>query len=785
MKLLEKNMAVLWALAPETARWINRSSPDPEWEFISSDEHGDNLILPGPGEGGCLLYEPDQSDDNNLKPLGRPSAPTTVLVGLGLGKRLAGLLNRAQPGKRFLVVEENPALVKAALERNDFSSRLASGAVIFIPALGQALEKFGASMLKAVYSGESFLLVDEGCRRFFSEQFKQTVESWERSAGMLDIKARALSLGAAKQAANEMINLPLSLLSPDISNLKGALAGTPALVTSAGPSLEGALPLLARASGRTAVIAAAPVLRVLKAHGILPDLIGILDYGTSNYDVLLDAFASNVLLAFLEGTFPQVIKDYQGELISVLHDQGSTFAWLGPHLGRRDPRPSGTNVGSFCLNLAIYLGADPIILVGQDLSFPEPASHSEGVVGRKRMRAATGDPQVIMLPSVTGGLVGSNLTLASFLEEFNETIKKHAGLVINTSPGGARIAGTREMSLEEALEKYVGDGAYGKPVLKDFLKPTGVDYSAVTELIKKHAGELAAIARLAGQAEELARHASEVAPRVGSPSDDKWQKLVQAQMKATAGVEGYIKSFPPLKNYLAGMSLNAQAPVKDKDWRKNAVEFFKARAEKTSAYKQGAAALAKALNQSGPGLAGGLYAIEIEGKNDPLVPELMDAAGKFKSLGRMGRALALYQKALELDPQNPDAAVAATETALSLERLDLARDIIDVFQADEKDKGRIGLVDQKIETLHKAWLEKAGERLEQGDLVTAVLLAEKKLNFRPDDPEALELFGDCRGMLEKRLNQARLRDRDYYRRKQSEQAGSAPGPASGADDKGC
>ncbi|MFH1140041.1 MAG: 6-hydroxymethylpterin diphosphokinase MptE-like protein [Pseudomonadota bacterium] len=770
MKTLEKNMAVLWAVAPETARWINRSCPGPSWEFICRDGQHDNLVLPASSGEKSFLHDPDEPEDAERIRAGdwaaRLKTKTGLVVGVGLGRRLAALAAAVPPDVRLLAVEENPALVKAALERRDFSTRLATGKLIFIPGSGPALGKFGASMMKSIQAGESTLLVDENCRRFFSASFSQTVLDWERSAGIIAIKTQAAAQGAAMLATNEMVNLPLSLLSPDISRLKNILAGTPALVVSAGPSLENALPRLGRAAEKAAVIAAAPVLRSLLAHGLSPHLVGILDYGTSNHEVLLDVFASDVPLAFLEGTFPQVQRDYQGELVSVLHDRGSTFAWLGPHLGDRDPRPSGTNVGSFCLHLAVYLGADPIILVGQDLSFPDPASHSEGVVGRKRLKISANDPHAIMLPSTAGGLVPSNLTLASFLEEFTLIIKNAGRRVINTSPGGARIPGTLEMPLEEALEQ-AGNASDRRERLAAALKPGRWDFPTLSALVAKQARDLEAIAGLAAQAGRLAVQAVDLAARVPSPRDQAWQTLVQAQMACGAKAEAHLKTFPPLRNYLAGQG-PAPPPVPGRDWRRDAREFFQGRAARAEALHKGARTLSETLTRSGRELSAGWEARAIEDREERGVDELCSAAQAFVSLGRMRKALALFREALARDPGREEIAVAAAGAALALERLDLARDIIDALPPETRNNPQPALVGKKIETLARTWLCRAEEKLALGDMTTAILLTRKVLDFAPDDPPALAVRDKCEKLRRERLSLAAARDREYYRRKQQE-----------------
>jgi len=71
--------------------------------------------------------------------------------------------------------------------------------------------------------------------------------------------------GGRIYGTNEIANLPKFLFSPGIQNLQAKFSGIPAIIISAGPSLEEDLPCLKEAEGKILLIATAPVVRILLA----------------------------------------------------------------------------------------------------------------------------------------------------------------------------------------------------------------------------------------------------------------------------------------------------------------------------------------------------------------------------------------------------------------------------------------------------------------------------------------------------------------------------------------
>ena len=79
----------------------------------------------------------------------------------------------------------------------------------------------------------------------------------------------------------------------------------------------------------------------------------------------------------LNRTYPQLVKDFQGPIMAVAGDRGGQGE-IGRFWQDKGELSLGPSVAQMCFSLAMKIKADPICLVGQDLSWVK-TTHMEGV----------------------------------------------------------------------------------------------------------------------------------------------------------------------------------------------------------------------------------------------------------------------------------------------------------------------------------------------------------------------------------------------------------------------
>jgi hypothetical protein len=157
---------------------------------------------------------------------------------------------------------------------------------------------------------------------------------------------------------------------------------------------------------------------------------------------------------------------------------GATDGWLAEPLGALPGLPTGGSVACSMLSLALHLGCDPVVLVGQDLAFGERFYAAEGLDGDAAVehtangmvlvkpRGSTGigtplpdgrlrftvEKRVLEVPGWDGGTVRTTPQLAAFRAWFEAVAPALAGptRLLNCTEGGAHVAGFEHVPLRTA-----------------------------------------------------------------------------------------------------------------------------------------------------------------------------------------------------------------------------------------------------------------------------------------------------------------------------------------------
>lgn len=265
---------------------------------------------------------------------------------------------------------------------------------------------------------------------------------------------------------NRLVNLSLVRHSRPIEALKGAFAGKPAVLAAAGPSLDRDKDVLASLAGRAVIFAVDSALVPMVRAGLVPDFVTTIDYQAPNFEKiapLVDCRWSFSLIASPRVT-PLIPARLRCRHLFWTFDDDLPQRWISDVLGVRELMPPGSSVAHLSLVSAMLMGCDPIVLVGQDLAYTNPSwDHAEDTV--IKAAKAPDNREIFQVPGVGGTTVATDRLFMQIQKEFEEVIAASRHRVINASATGVRIAGTVEMPLAEAVERYMGEGVSVEEVM--------------------------------------------------------------------------------------------------------------------------------------------------------------------------------------------------------------------------------------------------------------------------------------------------------------------------------
>ncbi|MFB3787917.1 MAG: motility associated factor glycosyltransferase family protein [bacterium] len=405
-----------------------------------------------------------------------------LLFGFGSGYHPLYLFRLSDAQTYIWIVEPDPALLKAAFHLMDFTSLILSPRVRFVVGLREdetarllftepGGHRTRAQGIRLAYTGTA--------KALYADRIQRLAQAIEEILRVEGLKFKTSEIQGEIILRNLLANLPQVLRGAPWLRLLGAAPGAPALVISPGPSLEAALPSIARARDNALVIAVDTAYRILRRHGLASDIVVSLDFTELNarhFDAIeLD---DAVLLAF-PGVHSSIPARFPSR--TFFYDHAGTAAY-GPGatpllktftcLGRLGDLVSYGSTAHAAYHAARMMGCSPIILIGNDLGFPGAKQYAPGAMQTEFPAPMDVDDSLATVPANDGQAISTSGLYKFYLDGFSELIQATGGEVINTAPHGAVIPGCRFMPLEDALARHVRQQMIDRSFLRDALRPT-------------------------------------------------------------------------------------------------------------------------------------------------------------------------------------------------------------------------------------------------------------------------------------------------------------------------
>ncbi|SEM24532.1 Uncharacterized conserved protein [Butyrivibrio sp. ob235] len=266
---------------------------------------------------------------------------------------------------------------------------------------------------------------------------RNTAKNYIRKVGRTALKARLYAWNHMK----------FGYLFPDF--VKILPEGIPAVIVSAGPSLEKNVEELKRIKGHALIICTDRAVGVLDKHNIVPDLIVSVD-AIKSVDFLKYHIAENVPLLASYQVSIDAQKLFKNRIIyfqGLVYEYGLIGEQSGATVSGID---YGGNVAGAAFCACMEMGIRTIVLIGQDLAYLDGRHHADSENGDEK------DMDIRMVPGIDGRDVSTNDMWISFKIFFEEEIRKHPEIrVIDATEGGALIKGTEIKKLKVIADEFI------------------------------------------------------------------------------------------------------------------------------------------------------------------------------------------------------------------------------------------------------------------------------------------------------------------------------------------
>lgn len=417
-------------------------------------------------EKGKKIYINSKYDVNNevnmlLNTIDFDKDSLFIVYGIGLGYHVKELIIRSSPKSRIFVIESNLEILNTYL-RNESLLDICSGKVFLffgddqqiIAEVNSQINNFevfplSANCVPVVLLSYYFIYGEwlENINKRIVDLFKHVLFNIGN-----DIEDTIIGL------RNNFANMKELIKSPSVEMLKDKYTDMPAIIVSAGPSLDKNIEELKNAQGKALILAVDAVISTLRKNNIVPDAVFTIERGIEIYDYF---YKNNVIDEGIVFIGPPVVAT---EILNKLNlnkkllclKQGESInEWINKDiLCENRLLQMGTSCAHIAFAFAKHVNANPVIFVGQDLAFTkEGVTHSKHVETKTKVEA---NQELLYVKGIDGELLPTDEAFKNFLVCFEVEIAKDKSsrLYIDATEGGALINGTKVMKLRETILEY-------------------------------------------------------------------------------------------------------------------------------------------------------------------------------------------------------------------------------------------------------------------------------------------------------------------------------------------
>lgn len=445
---------------------LDQASPTTEVELIATQDDDYTLLhrgVPLHALAGAHKEATRIAAEQCRPALGRAH----LVLGIGLGYLMQAVYQRS-PGQ-IIIYEPNASLLKFVLDNVDLTELLDSRRVLVATNTEDLLH-----LLSPLVAWEDPLdiLVTPGYAQLLATEIPALMN---RLFALVDERVRDYKTGRHfhwQWIQQFFRNLPSIRQTMPFNALACAFAGKPALIIGRGPSLDAALEDIRALSETMVLIAVGGALRTLCAAGITPHFAVFYDANGMREQLsgLPEAYLRSIRFLLSPFTEPCCFSAPAHSKILYFPQSGEALAqWLytaNPQLPDMPLKPlmleGGGTVSLVAMQAALAMQCNPVVLIGQDLAFPNNQVYAGGIplaMDEQGRLSLEKSETLYAAPEAVGTVEGQDgrplpalKAYAGFIRHFERIAAAESHIrFFNASMGGARINGY-ELSSLKALQ---------------------------------------------------------------------------------------------------------------------------------------------------------------------------------------------------------------------------------------------------------------------------------------------------------------------------------------------
>lgn len=249
---------------------------------------------------------------------------------------------------------------------------------------------------------------------------------------------------------------------------KKKLSDMPAVLVSAGPSLDKNIDRLRQIQDSVFIMAVDTALNTVLTHGIIPDMTITID-GHKPLMLFEDERIREIPMSVSIGSNEKVIRQSRAKRFYELRED----EYLGILYGELEKPvqglPTGGSVANNALSLLVLMGFKTIIFMGQDLAYPGGLQHAFDAYHMEQK--LVDGMNYYEIEDVYGEKVVTEENMELYLKWFESYIALTPEVrFVDATEGGAKIHGTEICTMSQMVEEFSGQ-VYDKKCIFEGIEP--------------------------------------------------------------------------------------------------------------------------------------------------------------------------------------------------------------------------------------------------------------------------------------------------------------------------
>ena len=388
-----------------------------------------------------------------------------IVYGLGLGHHIKKLKSKISGRSIICIIEKNMDIISTYMHTQDLSEIIDKN--VFL-SFGND-EEIITQINKKIFAINTMTLLGN-ITNIILPSYYTIYGDWIKTMQnrILDVVRHAyFILGNDMEDTiigikNNLENINVLLESPSIKEFINSYVDVPLFIVSAGPSLDKNVCELKKAQGKSLIIATDAALSTLKKNGITPDGVVSIERILMTYEKFYKDKEIDSKTVFIGPPVvrPEIFETLKNNKKLICLRQGEKInEWLNDIVGNDRTLHMGSSCAHIAFSFGRYIGANPIVFVGQDLAYTkEGITHSNDVEVKDKIDIEK-DKNIAFVKGIDGDFLPTSKAFKQFLTWFELEIAKDKKNTeyIDATEGGAYIRGTKLMPLKETIEKYCKD----------------------------------------------------------------------------------------------------------------------------------------------------------------------------------------------------------------------------------------------------------------------------------------------------------------------------------------